>query len=218
MRCAGRARIPPMNTPRIFCIGRNYVAHIEELGHPNDGDCVVFMKPPSCLVAPGTPLRLPQDRGAVHHEAELVVQLSGGGRNIAEDQALDYVSGITLGLDLTLRDEQNRLRADGKPWELAKAFDQAAPMGELRGLSPDDNLGGFRFECTVNGGVRQQGHTAKMLFPVARIIHILSQTWALAAGDLIYTGTPEGVGPLVAGDEITLAGDGLGPFTWQIAK
>ena len=205
-----------MNTPRIFCIGRNYVAHIEELGHPNDGDCVVFMKPPSCLVDPGQALHLPRDRGAVHHEAELVVQLAGGGANIAEANALQHVGGITLGLDLTLRDEQNRLRADGKPWELAKAFDQAAPMGELRGLSADDDLSAFRFECLVNGQTRQQGHTAKMLFPVARIISILSQTWALAAGDLIFTGTPEGVGPLLAGDEITLAGDGLGPFTWQI--
>lgn len=205
-----------MNTPRIFCIGRNYVAHIEELGHPNDGDCVVFMKPPTCLVDPGEVLRLPRNRGAVHHEAELVVQLSGGGAQISEAVALEHVSGITLGLDLTLRDEQNRLRADGKPWELAKAFDQAAPMGELRGLTRDDDLTDFRFECLVNGQTRQQGNTTKMLFPVARIIHILSQTWALEAGDLIYTGTPEGVGPLQAGDEITLAGDGLGPFTWLV--
>lgn len=217
MNYAVQAKLRYMNVPRIFCIGRNYVAHIEELGHPNDGDCVVFMKPPTCLVAPGEPLRLPQGRGAVHHEAELVVQLSGGGSNIAEADALRYISGITLGLDLTLRDEQNRLRADGKPWELCKAFDQAAPMGELRGLSDEDDLTGFRFECLVNGQTRQRGDTAKLLFPVARIIQILSQTWALNAGDLIYTGTPEGVGPLEPGDEITLTGDGIGPYSWTVA-
>lgn len=207
-----------MQVPRIFCIGRNYVAHIEELGHPNDGDCVVFMKPATCLVAPGEPLHLPRARGAVHHEAELVVQLRGGGRDIAETVALRWVAGVTLGLDLTLRDEQNRLRADGKPWELAKAFDQAAPMGELRDCTAREDLTAFRFECLVNGKTRQQGDTSKMLFSVSRIIHILSQTWALADGDLIYTGTPAGVGPLLPGDEITLLGDGLGPFSWQVAS
>ena len=90
-------------------------------------------------------------------------------------------------------------------------------MGELRGLSDEDDLTGFRFECLVNGQTRQRGDTAKLLFPVARIIQILSQTWALNAGDLIYTGTPEGVGPLEPGDEITLTGDGIGPYSWTVA-
>lgn len=207
-----------MDVPRIFCIGRNYAAHIEELGHANDGDCVVFMKPPSCLVDPGHTVCIPATRGAVHHEAELVVQLSGGGRDIAEAEALRHVSGITLGLDLTLRDEQNRLRADGKPWELAKAFDQSAPMGELRGLSADDDLQALTFECLVNGQTRQRGNTAHMLFPVSRIIHILSRSWSLQAGDLVFTGTPAGVGPLANCDEVVLTGDGLGPFTWTISQ
>ena len=203
-----------MQAHRIFCIGRNYSEHVRELGHEPDSSCVVFMKPASCIVPPGRELRLPRDRGAVHHEAELVVQLSGGGSDIPPQDALRHVSAFTLGLDLTLRDLQDELKKKGAPWELAKAFDGAAPLGDWR-LYAGEDLQALEFTCHVNGTLRQHGRTRDMLFPVARIIHILSRSWALAQGDLIYTGTPTGVGPLVAGDRVTLAGAGAGPFEWR---
>jgi len=202
---------------RIFCIGKNYAAHVEELahlGHAPDGECVVFMKPPSCVVEEGSPICLPKDVGAVHHEAELVVLLTGGGRNIPETEALDHVAGMTLGLDLTLRDLQTQLKNAGKPWELAKSFDCAAPLGDFKPYLRQD-LQNLEFCFRVNGAVRQTGRTAKMLYPVARQIQILSHTWALAPGDIIFTGTPEGVGPLHPGDELVLDGPGLGRYAWH---
>jgi 2-keto-4-pentenoate hydratase/2-oxohepta-3-ene-1,7-dioic acid hydratase in catechol pathway len=206
-----------MSTNRIFCIGKNYADHVAELadaGPPPDGKCVVFMKPASCIVEPGQPIVLPRGRGAIHHEAELVVELTGGGRDIPESEALDCVAALTLGLDLTLRELQTALKRGGKPWELAKAFDGSAPLGEVRPFL-EQNLQDLEFTCHVNGTLRQHGQTRDMLYSVARQIHILSQTWALQPGDLIYTGTPGGVGPLQTGDRIALASPQLGRFEWR---
>lgn len=212
-----RFPIPDSRMSRLFCIGKNYAEHVEELahlGHQPDGECVVFMKPPSCIVPAGEPIRLPRGRGEVHHEAELVVELSGGGSDIPVDDALRWVGGLTLGLDLTLRDLQTELKKKGKPWELAKAFDGAAPLGDMRPFL-DQDLQNLEFFCHVNGAVRQHGRTKDMLFPVARQIHILSQTWALQPGDLVYTGTPKGVGPLRGGDVVVLESPQLGRFEWR---
>jgi 2-keto-4-pentenoate hydratase/2-oxohepta-3-ene-1,7-dioic acid hydratase (catechol pathway) len=205
-----------MNINRIFCIGKNYAAHVEELshlGHQPDGECVIFMKPASAVVPVGTPLPLPRGLGSVHHEAELVVRLGGGGRDLDEARALRHISHLTLGLDLTLRDLQTRLKDRGAPWELAKSFDGSAPLGRW---IPHDNrdLQAIQFTCHVNGALRQHGHTARMLFPVARQIALLSRSWNLADGDIIFTGTPEGVGPLAPGDEIAIAATGIGSFQW----
>jgi acylpyruvate hydrolase len=204
----------PVN--RIFCIGRNYAEHIKELGNAQDDACVVFMKPASCVVPVGRPVVLPRGRGSVHHETELVVQLSGGGADIPVERALEHVAAITLGLDLTLRDLQNELKKKGQPWELCKSFDSAAPLGAWVPYKGQD-LQALEFTCEVNATRRQTGNTRDMLFPVARLIHILSRSWALARGDIIYTGTPAGVGPLVPGDRIVLAGPQLGRFEWQCA-
>ena len=206
-----------MNVNRIFCIGKNYADHVAELahlGHQPDGECVVFMKPASCIVPVGEPIVLPRNAGSIHHEAELVVLLTGGGRDIAVEEALDSVAGLTLGLDLTLRDLQTQLKNKGKPWELAKAFDGAAPLGDFKPYLAQD-LQGLTFTCHVNGALRQSGDTSKMLYSVARQIHILSQTWALQPGDAIYTGTPAGVGPLAPGDTVLLQGPGLGRYEWR---
>jgi len=203
-----------MNVNRIFCIGRNYAEHIKELGNTPDEACVVFMKPASCVVPVGEPLVLPRGRGSVHHETELVVTLTGGGAGIPVDRALDNVAALTLGLDLTLRDLQNELKKKGAPWELCKAFDGAAPLGDWVPYQRQD-LQALEFSCEVNGTRRQSGRTADMLFPVARLIHILSQSWALAPGDIIYTGTPAGVGPLNPGDRVTVASPALGRYEWR---
>lgn len=203
-----------MNVNRIFCIGRNYAEHVRELGNAPDEACLVFMKPATCVVPAGKPIVLPRDRGGVHHEAELVVMLTGGGADIAVERALDPVGALTLGLDLTLRDLQGELKKKGAPWELAKAFDGAAPLGDWTPYHGQD-LQALEFTCDVNGTRRQAGHTKDMLFPVARLIHLLSRTWALQRGDIIFTGTPAGVGPLLPGDRVTLAGPGLGRFEWS---
>jgi 2-keto-4-pentenoate hydratase/2-oxohepta-3-ene-1,7-dioic acid hydratase in catechol pathway len=201
---------------RIFCIGRNYAEHIKELGNTPDEACVVFMKPATCVVPVGRPVQLPRGRGSVHHEAELVVRLTGGGRDVPVAHALEHIGALTLGLDLTLRELQNDLKKKGAPWELCKAFDDAAPLGDWTAYDGRDPQA-LEFTCDVNGARRQIGHTKDMLFPVARIIHILSQSWALQPGDIVYTGTPAGVGPLAPGDRIALAGPGLGRFEWTCA-
>lgn len=215
-----------MSVNRIFCIGKNYADHIAELaqleraprkaaaGKPADEDMVVFVKPASAVVEEGQPIVLPRKRGSIHHEAELVVQLTGGGRDIPLKSALDCVAGITLGLDLTLRDLQTTLKNQGRPWELAKAFDGAAPLGDFRPYLEQD-LQDIRFSCQVNGTLRQQGHTRDMLYPVKRQIHLLSKTWALEPGDVIYTGTPKGVGPLVPGDHVVLDSTLTGRIEWR---
>jgi 2-keto-4-pentenoate hydratase/2-oxohepta-3-ene-1,7-dioic acid hydratase in catechol pathway len=202
-----------MNVNRIFCIGRNYVEHVIELGNALDGDLVVFMKPTSAIVPEGTPVRLPRNRGAVHHEAELVVMLTGGGADIPIEDALDCIAGFTLGLDLTLRELQVTLKQKGNPWELAKGFDASAPLGDFKPYLEQD-LQALEFTCRVNDQVRQHGKTSDMLYTVARQISLLSQTWALEPGDVIFTGTPKGVGPLVPGDVVRLESAAIGRFAW----
>jgi 2-keto-4-pentenoate hydratase/2-oxohepta-3-ene-1,7-dioic acid hydratase in catechol pathway len=206
-----------MSVNRIFCIGKNYAEHVAELahlGHVADGECVIFLKPASAIVEEGQPIVLPKKRGSIHHEAELVVQLTGGGRDIPLKRALDSIAGIALGLDLTLRDLQTELKAKGKPWELAKAFDGAAPLGDFRPYL-DQDLQDIEFTCHVNGELRQRGHTRDMLYTVKRQIHILSQTWSLEPGDVIYTGTPKGVGPLVPRDHVVLESALTGRYEWR---
>ena len=193
---------------RIFCIGRNYAAHAAELGNETPGEPVVFMKPPTAIVPPGERLVLPAHRGSVHHEAELVLLIGRDGA-----QGVADIAGITLGLDLTLRDEQMQLKAKGLPWELAKAFDGSAPLGEFTAM-PED-LSSLEFECRVNGERRQHGHIGNMLFPPVRLLEFLASRFRLLRGDLVFTGTPAGVGPLSAGDRIEIGSPAIGDFYWQ---
>jgi 2-keto-4-pentenoate hydratase/2-oxohepta-3-ene-1,7-dioic acid hydratase in catechol pathway len=206
------------NTPRIFCIGRNYAKHIAELGNALSGrESVVFMKPASALVAPGEAITLPDDVGAIHYEAELVVEIGSGGRDITPEAARGHIAGLGLGLDLTLRDAQTDLKNTGEPWEKAKAFDHSAPLGPMTALSDDIDLADLHFELTIDGETRQQGHTAQMLVGVADLIAMLSHHWQLLPGDLIYTGTPEGVGPVHPGMQLALASPQLEAASWTIA-
>ena len=188
---------------RIFCIGRNYALHAAELGNAKPAEPVVFMKPVTCLVAAGAPLPLPRGRGAVHHEAEVVLLLDG-----------PKLAGVTLGLDLTLREEQDRLKKGALPWELAKCFDHSAPIGAF--VAPDQlKLGMLGFEFRVGGQLRQSGNTADMLFPIPKILEFLASRWTLLPGDLVFTGTPPGVAPVNAGDELMLEAAGIGRFKWR---
>lgn len=205
-----------MTENRIFCIGRNYAKHIEELGNAPDSACLVFMKPTSCIVRPGMPIILPRGRGEIHHEAELVVRLTGGGRDVDPAEALQWVDAVSLGLDLTLRELQNALKQKSAPWELAKAFDGAAPLGDWLPYTGQFALDQLEIRFSVNGERRQTGNTRDLLYPIPQLIAILSRSWALQPGDLIYTGTPEGVGPLQPGDELLLESPQVGAFRWTV--
>ena len=203
---------------RVFCVGRNYAEHAKELGNimPAQGAIpIIFMKPVTSIVRLGAPLVLPRGVGAVHHEMELVLVLGVGGSGIQPDAALKHVAGVTLGLDLTLRDEQARLKQAGSPWELAKAFDGSAAVGSFTPVPGPLDLQALDMLCTVNGQLRQHGNTRDMMFPVAAIIAFLSSRWRLLPGDLIYTGTPAGVGPLKPADRIEISSPALGTFAWD---
>lgn len=206
------------DTPRIFCIGRNYAKHIEELNSALPGaECVIFMKPASCLVAPSETITLPKNAGEIHHEAELVVEIGIGGRDILANNARDHIRALGLGLDLTARTVQKELKDSGEPWERAKAFDQSAPLAPLTALTDHMDLADLHFELSVDGERRQIGYTAHLLVGIAELVAVVSRTWALLPGDLIFTGTPEGVGPLAPGQRLALSGAGLPGAEWTTA-
>ena len=207
-----------MTVSRIFCIGRNYVEHARELNNPVPEAPVVFMKPPTCLVKPGEPVHFPSHGRDLHHEAELVVRIGREGRARTGQEACSFVQGLAVGLDLTLRDVQTELKRKGMPWERAKAFDQSAPMGEVVPWDGSFDLDRVRFTCTVNNTVRQTGNSGDMIFNVDSIILALSSVWTLKPGDLIFTGTPAGVGPLAVGDTITVESPQLGTYSWDIVE
>lgn len=201
---------------RIFCIGKNYSEHIREIGWEETGEPVIFMKPHSSLVAPGTPVHIPAHGDELHHEVEVVIEIGKEGKNISSAEALSFISALGLGLDLTLRDVQRSQKEKRLPWELAKSFDQSAPLGTLIPYSSDIDLSSISFECEVNGKTRQRGNTKDMLFPVPIIIERLSKIWQLLPGDLIFTGTPAGVGQLRSGDKVSIQSKILGEYFWEL--
>lgn len=188
----------------IFCIGRNYAAHIAELGNRPEEDPVVFIKPTSALHLPGTPIVLPTHSSDVHYEAELVLLVGQGGKNIAEDKALKHIAGYGLGLDLTARDLQTKAKQGGLPWAVAKGFDCAATVSQFVPSEHIEHPQKIEFQMHLNGQLKQHGDVRKMLFPIPFIVRYLSQVFTLREGDLIFTGTPEGVGPLKGGDVVRL--------------
>lgn len=203
---------------RIFCVGKNYDKHIRELGGKQaPEEPVVFMKPVCSIAAPDTNLRYPPCGNELHHEVEVVLLLGKEGKNIPESQALLHISDVTLGLDLTLRDIQKNLKLKRLPWERAKSFEQSAPLGVFKKHKGID-LGNLPFSCAVNGRLRQKGNTREMIFPIPKLIHILSGWWTLKPGDIIFTGTPAGVGPLKPGDKIRVESPRIGSFSWNLSN
>ncbi len=206
------------NIARIFCVGRNYVEHVQELNNIIPAKPVVFIKPASCLVEPGEKIHFPKHGTQLHHEVEIVVEVGQEGKAITEEEALSFVSSITVGLDLTLRDVQEDLKKKGLPWEIAKAFEQSAPIGDFVLYDQSVDLKNISFGCKVNGIERQRGNTGKMIFSIGKLLVELSKIWVLRPGDLIYTGTPSGVGPLRIGDSIEIESDQIGSFSWGIVE
>ncbi len=187
---------------KIICIGRNYGEHAKELKNDIPAEPVFFMKPDTALLKNGQAFYLPDFSKEIHHEIELVVLISKNGKNISEKFASTYYDKIGIGIDFTARDLQQDCKEKGLPWEKAKAFDGSAPLGELEVKSKFENVNALDFYLTVNGEVKQKGNSKDMLFSFDKIIAYVSQFITLKTGDLIYTGTPAGVGAVKIGDKL----------------
>lgn len=201
---------------KIICVGRNYAEHARELGNEIPESPVLFLKPPSSVTSLEQGITWNKALGECHHECELSIRIGQRLKQATPQQAQAAIAGVTLGLDLTLRDLQNQLKNKGQPWERAKAFDGACVLGQW--LAPDmlGDLGKTTFVLSVNDEVRQQGNTADMLFGVLELLVDISQVFTLEAGDVVMTGTPAGVAALASGDQLAMTlHTVLGSVTWQ---
>lgn len=188
----------------MYCIGRNYADHAKEMGVEVPGEPIVFLKPPSAYVNSGSTVRLPSISNEVHHEVELVAVIGKDCMNVRKEEAIDVIEGYAVGIDLTLRDVQSRAKKKGHPWAVAKGFSGSAPISQVIPASGiKDDIIDFDLELQVNGITKQKGNTAFMQRPLAELIEYLSSIFDLRRGDCIFTGTPEGVGPVKSGDEVT---------------
>jgi len=185
---------------KIICIGRNYKAHVKELGNELPEEPVFFMKSENALLPRNHPFYIPAFTNDLHYECELVLRVSKLGKNIQEKYAMGYIDAIALGIDFTARDLQQKCKTRGLPWEIAKAWDFSAPTGPFFPLANFDNLRDIHFQLKKNGEVVQNGHSDMMIFPFEKIISYVSSYITLKQGDYIFTGTPEGVGPVKNGD------------------
>lgn len=187
---------------KIFCIGRNYADHAKEMGNDLPDEPVIFMKPKSALVQNHTPFYYPEFTNELHYECEIVVRISKNGKYIQEKHAPNYYNAISVGIDFTARDIQNQLKEKGLPWEKAKSFDNSAAVGTFVDIAPTLNKKDINFSFAKNKEVVQKGNTKDMLFSIDAIISNISNYFSLNIGDLIYTGTPAGVGECMVGDSL----------------
>lgn len=188
---------------KIFCVGRNYVEHAKELGNAVPEEPVIFMKPKTALLQPNTPFYYPDFSNELNYEVELVLRVSKNGKYINERHASKYYNGITVGIDFTARDIQAELKKKGLPWEKAKAWDSSAIVGKWKDITPELLKNPIRFLLKKNGDDVQIGISADMIFTFDQIVAHISNYFSLNIGDLIYTGTPAGVGECVVGDVLT---------------
>lgn len=212
VRGSGR-RLP---VGKILAVGRNYADHVAEMGNAASSPPVLFLKPSSAIVHDGATVSLPVGVGSVHHEVELVVVIGKAGRAIPDGEAMDHVLGYAVGLDLTLRDLQAEAKRKGEPWSIAKGFDGSAPVSIV---APKDEVGdphALELALAVNGERRQGASTAMMLHRVPALVAFASRFMTLEPGDLIYTGTPAGVGPVVSGSTLTASLERVGSVTVRV--
>lgn len=195
---------------RVYCIGRNYAAHAVEMGHDPDREPPFFFQKNPDNLDPSGQFPYPARSSDVHHEVELVVALKSGGTDIPIASALDHVWGYAVCLDMTRRDLQGEAKKLGRPWEIGKAFERSAPVGPLQPVSRVGHLDHGRITLTVNGALRQEGDLNQMIWKVPEMISYLSEYFELKAGDIILSGTPAGVGPVVRGDTMEASIEGLG--------
>lgn len=200
---------------KIFCVGRNYGEHAKELNDAIPEAPVIFMKPPTAILK-GNDFYMPDFSKDMHFECELVFRICKNGKHIAPQFASKYVDGITVGIDFTARDVQAEQKKKGLPWEIAKAFDQSAVVGTMQPLEDMSLLSRASFELKKNGVAVQTGNAGEMLFPVPEVISYLSNYFTLQQGDLLFTGTPAGVGPIAIGDVLEGSLNGNVLFTTHI--
>lgn len=199
---------------RVYCVGRNYAAHAREMGaDPNREPPFYFSKPRDAITCDAA-IPYPSATADLHHEVELVLALKSGAADVPTQTALDHVFGAAVGVDLTRRDIQADAKASGRPWDMAKGFDQSAPVGAIQANAETDN---GRIELAVNGETRQSGDLADMIWSAAEIVSHLSKLVRLEVGDVIFTGTPAGVGPLRLGDQIDAQIEHLPPLSFTIS-
>ena len=204
---------------RIYCVGRNYAEHAREMGHdPNREPPFFFMKPANAIVQNNATLAFPVETKDVHHEIELVVAIGKGGKDIPLDKSLDHVWGYGVGLDMTRRDLQTELKKMGRPWEMGKAFDESAPCTALRPAAKIGHPAKGAIWVKVNGQTKQQGDLSQQIWNVQEQIAYLSKMITLQPGDLIFTGTPAGVGPVNPGDKLDGHIDGVGDLNITYAR
>lgn len=213
---AGSAERFPVR--RVYCVGRNYAAHVREMGNDEREPPFFFAKPADAVVAAGTTIPYPPLTANLHHEIELVVAIGKPGFRIAQDAALSHVWGYAVGIDLTRRDLQDAAKKGGKPWEWSKGFDRSGPCGPLVPAERSGHPRAGRIWLSVNGTTRQDADLSELIWPVADIVVACSEAVELAAGDLIFTGTPAGVGALKPGDHVTGGIDGIGTISIDIGE
>ncbi len=206
---------------RIYCVGRNYEEHAKEMGHTGREPPFFFMKPADALVVVnageiGT-LPYPSLTHNLHHEIELVVAIGVGGQNIKAADAAHHIFGYAVGLDMTRRDLQNDMKKQGRPWCIGKAFDASAPIGPITPAAQAGDITQADIDLSVNGQERQRSQIAQLIWNISETIEQLSTAWALQPGDLIFTGTPAGVGPVNRGDTLSGSVTGLTPLTLKVA-
>ena len=214
----GRAERFPVH--RIYCVGRNYEEHAKEMGFTGREAPFFFMKPADALVVvnPGETGELPYPSLTtnLHHEIELVVAIGQGGRNIAAADAPQHIYGYAVGLDMTRRDLQGEMKKQGRPWCIGKGFDASAPIGPITPVAQGGDVAHAAIWLQVNGADRQRSNVGQLIWNIAETIEHLSAAWELQPGDLIYTGTPAGVGPVVRGDTLEGGVDGLGGLRLKV--
>jgi len=201
---------------KIVCVGQNYLKHIEEMKATRPEKPVLFLKPGTALLGPDEPIRLPAFSSEIHHEVELVVVVGRQMRRAAADHAFECVAGYAVGLDLTARDWQREAKKQGGPWAVAKGFDGAAPVSEVASAEDVGDPGDLAIELRVNGAVRQSARTSEMIFKVPELLAYASGIFTLEPGDLVFTGTPSGVGLIQSGDVLDARIERIGAARWRV--
>jgi len=203
---------------KLLCIGRNYADHAAEMERDVPDEPMVFLKPATAVVRSGGTVRLPPQSQNVHHEVELVAVIGTEGRNLSAATALDHVAGYAVGLDMTARDLQDEAKAQRHPWSVAKGFDTFAPLGPLVSAEAVGDPQALTLRLRRNGVTQQEASTEDMIFSVAELVAYCSQIFTLTPGDLLYTGTPSGVGPVDDGDTLEATATGIEPLTISVSR
>jgi len=201
---------------KIICVGQNYMKHIDELNSIRSKDPLIFMKPSTAILPEGNTINLPVFSEEVHHETELALLIGKEAKSISGEKWKDYVSGVGVALDLTLRDLQNIAKKNGHPWTICKGFDGSCPISTLVSLEKIKDIRGLNIQLFVNGDLRQDGYTGDMIWQIGELLAYISKFFTLEAGDIILTGTPEGVGKLNPGDHLRASISEIGTMEFKV--